>query len=129
MKAHCIRSLIAILGIASSILAQTAQADNFANVYYDAGKDQLVVTMAYRGTNRHHRFSLQWGQCNPSQDGTSNEVTVDVLDSQWQDDSVNDYQKTTRFSLAAMPCRPANVTLRSAPHFLATVVIPAAPSQ
>ena len=129
MKAQWIGSLIAISGIASSMLIQSAQADNFANVYYDAAKDQLVVTIAYRGTNRRHRFSLQWGQCNPSQDGTSNEATADVLDSQWQDDAVNDYQKTTRFSLASMPCRPATVTLRAAPHFLATVVIPAAPSQ
>jgi len=129
MKAQWIGSLIAISGIARSMLIQSAQADNFTNVYYDAAKDQLVVTIAYRGTNRRHRFSLQWGQCNPSQDGTSNEVTADVLDSQWQDDAINDYQKTTRFSLASMPCRPATVTLRAAPHFLATVVIPAAPSQ
>ncbi len=129
MKTRWIGSLIAMASLASSTWLRTAQADNFANVYYDAAKDQLVVTMAYRGTNRHHRFSLQWGQCNPSQDGTSNEVTANVLDSQWQDDSVNDYQKTTRFSLASMPCRPATVTLRTAPHFLATVMIPAAPSR
>ncbi len=129
MKAQWIGSLIAISAVASSIWVQSAQADNFASVYYDAASDQLVVTMTYRGTNRHHHFSLQWGRCHPSQNGNLNKVTANVLDDQWQDEEDNDFQKTTRFSLADMPCRPAKVTLRTAPHFLATVMVPAAPSQ
>ncbi|MGO9989123.1 MAG: hypothetical protein ACLPUH_06715 [Steroidobacteraceae bacterium] len=129
MKAQWIGSLIAISAVASSIWVQSAQADNFASVYYDAASDQLVVTMTYRGTNRHHHFSLQWGRCHPSQNGNLNKVTANVLDNQWQEEEDNDFQKTTRFSLADMPCRPAKVTLRTAPHFLATVMVPAAPSQ
>jgi hypothetical protein len=129
MKTRALRPVAVLLGIASAMLTPAAQADNFANVYYDASKDQLVVTMAYRGTNRHHKFSLQWGPCNAPQDGNLNEVTADVLDSQWQDAAVSDFKKTTRFSLAGIPCRPAKVTLRTAPRFLATVVIPAGPSQ
>jgi len=43
MKAQWIGSLIAISGIAGSMLIQSAQADNFANVYYDAASDRRRI--------------------------------------------------------------------------------------
>jgi hypothetical protein len=52
-------------------------------------------------------------------------VAADVLDSQWQDEDLRPYEKTVRFSLAGIPCRPAKVTLRTAPRFINTVLIPA----
>ena len=106
------------------MLSTSVQADNFADVYYSARKDQLVVTMAYRGTNQNHTFSLKWGPCQEL-DGGGRAVAAEVLDSQWEDVEQNDFKKTTRFSLADIPCRPAKVTLRSAPRFFTTLQIPA----
>jgi hypothetical protein len=102
-----------------------AWADNFAKVYYDASKDQLVVTMFYRGTNPDHTFSLKWGQCQEPQDGGVREIVAEVLDSQWQDVASQNFKKTTRFGLENVQCRPAKLTLRTAPRFYYTLEIPA----
>jgi hypothetical protein len=48
-----------------------------------------------------------------------------VLDSQWQDDARHEFKKTLRFGLAELQCRPAKVTLRTAPRFMYTLMIPA----
>jgi hypothetical protein len=37
------------------------------------------------------------------------------------------FKKTTRFSLADLPCRPVKLTLRTAPRFYVTLQIPARP--
>jgi len=102
-----------------------ARADNFVNVFYDIQNDQLVVTMRYRGTNPSHEFTLQWGQCKGRPDGHSQEIVAEVLDSQWQDAAQRVFKVTTRFSLADLTCRPAAVTLRTAPRFYYTLQIPA----
>jgi hypothetical protein len=104
--------------------ARSAQADEFSKVAYDGQQDELVITMRYRGTNPDHAFSLKWGQCKETTG--SHEIAVYVLDSQWQDAERADFKKTTRFSLADLSCRPATRTLRTAPHFLYTLPIPAA---
>ena len=80
--------------------------------------------MTYGGTNPNHTFSLQWGQCQNVNGGELHEVAAEVLDSQWQDQALHPYKKTVRFSLADIPCRPAKVTLRTAPRFIYTVLIP-----
>jgi hypothetical protein len=118
----------ALLVIAPSLLWHAARADNFTDVRYDAVKDQLVISMVYRGTNPNHTFSLKWGACKDAQNDSVREVAAQVLDSQWQDTAQGTYTKTTRFSLSDLPCRPAKVTLRTAPRFIYTVVIPAASS-
>ena len=112
-------------GLAVAMLATAVRADTFANAYYDAGKDQIVVTMIYRGTNPDHTFSLKWGRCKESPDGSSREIVAEVLDSQWQDPETQDFRKTTRFSLDNLRCRPAKLTLRTAPRFYYTLQIPA----
>ncbi len=103
----------------------TALADNFGNVYYDARKDQLVVTIFYRGTSPDHAFTLKWGQCKEPRDGGVREIAAEVLDSQWDDVASQDFKKTTKFSLQDLTCRPAKVTLRTAPRFVYTLQIPA----
>jgi len=113
-----------LAAIAASVLSVPARADNFAGVHYLARKDQLVITIAYRGTNPDHTFSLKWGPCQEL-DGGGRELSAEVLDRQSQDVERSDFKKTTRFSLADIPCRPAKVTLRSAPRFFATLQIPA----
>jgi hypothetical protein len=66
-RARCARPAL-LLALAAAMLTTAARADNFANVYYDTAKDQLVVTLFYRGTNPDHRFSLKWGECKTSAD-------------------------------------------------------------
>ena len=111
-------------GLAALLLPLGSHADSFSKAYYDARADQLVVSMTYGGTNPNHAFSLQWGQCQNVNGGELHEVAAEVLDSQWQDQALHPYKKTVRFSLADIPCRPAKVTLRTAPRFIYTVLIP-----
>ena len=114
-----------VLLTAVALLSQAAHADNFTKVYFDRKSDQLVVTMAYRGTNPNHKFSLKWGECQADQAGNLSSATAEVLDDQWDDVEQQEYKKTTRFDLTILPCgRPANVTLRSAPRFFYTLIIP-----
>jgi len=107
------------------MLPHGAHADDFSKAYYDSRVDQLVVSMIYSGTNPKHTFTLHWGQCQDVNGSNLHEVAVQVLDSQWQDEALRPYKKTVRFSLAGIPCRPAKVTLRTAPRFIYTVLIPA----
>ena len=106
-------------------MATAVRADTFAGAHYDAREDQIVVTMVYRGTNPNHVFSLKWGQCKEPADGGAREIVAEVLDNQWQDAATQDFRKTTRFSLGNVHCRPAKVTLRTAPRFYYTLQIPA----
>lgn len=109
-----------------SVLASPAlHADTFFSAYYDQKSNELVVTMSYNGTNPNHQFSVQWGACQAPQGGTtSHQIVGDVLDSQWNDTAQSPFTKTVRFSLASLNCRPATVTLRSAPRFEYTLQIP-----
>ena len=114
-----------LCGLAVAMRTTAVHADTFANAYYDARKDQIVVTMIYRGTNPDHTFSLKWGRCKEPPDGSAREIVAEVLDSQWQDPETQDFRKTTRFSLDSLRCRPAKLTLRTAPRFYYTLQIPA----
>jgi hypothetical protein len=110
----------------ASVFADSAQADAFSRVTYDGRKDQLVITMRYRGTNPDHTFSLQWGQCKDTAGSRLHEIVADVLDSQGQDEERADFTKTTRFALTDLRCRPATLLLRTAPGFNYILLIPAA---
>jgi hypothetical protein len=116
-----------MLSLAAMMRPEITWATQFANVYYDPGADQLVVTMMYSGTNPNHTFSLKWGRCKTAADG-SPQISANVIDSQWQDAEQNDYQTTTRFNLGKLKCRPVNVTLRSAPRYIYQLQIPAPPA-
>jgi len=99
-------------------------ADNFQKVYYDPATDELVIVVLYRGTNPDHQFSLKWGPC-VDRGGNRHEIVAELLDQQYEDAERKDYRKTTRMSLAGMNCRPAAVTLRTAPRFYYTLAVPA----
>jgi hypothetical protein len=118
---HSVLSIAAAVSLAAS----TARADNFGKVFYDKSADALVITMRYRGTNPNHNFSLKWGECRTDQADELPTVSVEVLDDQFEDSAQQDFKKTTRFSLADLPCRPAILTLRTAPRFIYTLTIPA----
>jgi hypothetical protein len=110
-----------------SLLPSAASlADDFAHVSYDANSDELVVTVNYSGTNPQHTFSLQWGSCHDEPGSDGHQLAAEVLDNQWQDEARQDFSKTTKFSLDGIPCRPAKLTLRIAPRFITTLMIPAA---
>jgi hypothetical protein len=114
-----------ILAAAATFFALGAEADNFGRVRYDRQTDRLVVTMIYRGTNPNHHFSLKWGPCQANQSGDQPGVTAQVLDDQYDDAAEQDFTKTVRFDLARMPCpRPVSVSLRTAPRFFYTLMIP-----
>jgi len=116
------------VGLLTFAFCAAVRADTFANVHYDARTDELVATMIYRGTNSNHTFTLQWDTCPvPIDSGKPYEVAAAVLDSQWNDAAVQTFRKTVRFSLANLVCRPAKVTLRTAPRFLYTIFIPRVP--
>jgi hypothetical protein len=115
----------AMLGVAAATLPNVAAADDFANVYYDPKTDELVVTMNYSGTNPDHVFSLQWGECQTLANSSMPEIVADVNDSQSRDAARQDFKTTTRFSLENLACRPAKLTLRTAPRFFYTLQIPA----
>ncbi len=112
---------LALLGISS------AGAAAFACVRYDADRDELVVTVDYRGTNPDHTFSLQWSECRKRPSAKEGyEIAAQMLDSQWDDRAEQPYRKTVRFDLSHLRCRPAEVTLRTAPGFHYTLIVPKA---
>ena len=126
MRSSRIRVCALLLAAA---VATGARADNFASAQYDARRDQLVVKMIYRGTRPNHTFTIRWGGCHaPSEHGQVPEVAADVLDDHWDDAALHGYRRTVRFTLRDIPCRPALVTLRTAPRFFYTLSIPAAPT-
>jgi hypothetical protein len=106
------------------LVGSVTRADDFENVSYDPAADELVIVVDYSGTNPDHQFTLDWGDCQ-TKDDNQKELFGDLIDQQSRDAARQDYRKTLRFSLADVDCRPATLTLRTAPRFLATVTIPA----
>jgi hypothetical protein len=107
------------------LAASPVWSDTFSAAHYDPKTDELVVTIVYGGSNPDHQFSVKWGECQIVPGGGNMHQTVlDVLDSQWNDASQQTYTKTVRFSLAGVSCRPAKVTLRTAPKYEMTLQIP-----
>ena len=105
-------------------------AANFGSVSYDPNSDQIIATMIYDGTNPDHHFSIQWGNCrkvDQPDHAVHQTIDVSILDDQWNDAATKPYTKTVRVPLATLSCRPATVTLRTAPDFHASLEIPARP--
>ena len=121
--------LIAVTG-AMAIDTAAVVAANFGPVHYDPNGDQLIVTMIFDGTNPDHHFSVQWGPCrkvDQADQPAHQIIDVSILDDQWNDAATKSYTKTVRVPLASLSCRPATVTLRTAPDFYASVDVPARP--
>jgi len=108
----------------------TVVAANFGSVSYDPNSDQIIATMIYDGTNPDHHFSIQWGNCrkvDQADHAVHQTIDVSILDDQWNDAATKPYTKTVRVPLATLSCRPATVTLRTAPDFQASLEIPGRP--
>ena len=128
--------MIAKSGLTSTVMfamasaAAAVVAASFGPVRYDAHSDELIVTMIYDGTNPDHHFSIQWGPCRKvdQQDQPAHQlIDVSILDDQWNDAATRSYTKTVRVPLGALSCRPATVTLRTAPDFYESLEVPARP--
>lgn len=92
---------------------------------YDAGRDEIVATIAYRGTHADHDFALRWGSC---REGEPAGVAARLIDRHGRDAARESFRARARFSLEEIPCRPARVTLRLGRVSHATVHVPAKPA-
>lgn len=114
---------------AIALVASICLAANILAARYDPETDEIVAQVAYRGTNPDHEFSLRWGECKPLQNASvPNQIGAQIIDSQWDDRARQDFKKEVRFSLTSVSCRPARVSLHSAPGFVQTLDVPAAPA-
>ena len=117
--------------IAAWVLAAASAAADAANLlalYYDAPGDQLVATIAFRGTRPDHDFRLLWGECHKSsKQGVPYEIAALVIDADGKDAAKRNYTVLARFDLSQLDCRPARVTLRVSPRISRTVLVPARP--
>lgn len=86
-----------------------AHAEQILGAAYDPARDAIVLEIAYRGTDAHHRFTVEWGRCDENRPP---HVAGRVIDLQWEDAAQNDYRVRAHLGLQALPCRPAVVTLR-----------------
>src|SRR3974377_387682 len=105
------------------LTAPAAQAATFSSVSYNSTGNELVVTMNYGGTNPNHHFSIQWGTCRALGNQGNHQIVAVLLDNQWDDDAQQQFTTTVHVSLAGLNCRPAAVTLRSAPKYEYTIQI------
>jgi hypothetical protein len=92
---------------------------------YDPAKDQLVLTIAYRGTNPDHQFKVQWDECK-SLDGERMQILGLLVDSQPDDLARAEFTKPLHIDLRDFSCRPAKVTIRTSAGFFTSVDVPAA---
>ena len=109
------------------LIGSAGRTDDFQAISYDPATDELVIVVNYSGTNADHQFAMNWGECQ-TKDDNQRELFGELIDQQGTDAARQEFRKTVRISLADMDCRPAMVTVRTAPRFLATVSIPASPS-
>lgn len=114
-------------GLILALACCAAHAMNVLDLAYDAAADELVVTVAYRGTHADHRFTVTWEACRTLGDDRQ-EIFGLLHDSDPNDPAKTEFTRTERISLKDLACRPAAVTIGSAnPLLRRTVNVPAPP--
>jgi len=98
--------------LAALLYVAPAAAISVTALTYDPAKDQLVMTIAYRGTNPDHQFKVQWDKCTR-------------LDDQPEDLARQEFTRPMRINLRDFSCRPAKVTIRTSAGFFTSVDVPA----
>ena len=93
---------------------------------YDAMEDQLVMTIAYRGTHENHSFSVQWDKCQRLDDARSQILGL-LVDSAPDDLARQNFTKQLKVPLTSFSCRPSKVTIRTSAGFFASVDVPPPP--
>jgi len=92
---------------------------------YDPGKDQLVLNIAYRGTNPDHQFNVQWEKCTRLNDERMQILGL-LVDNQPDDLARQEFTKVLHIDLQDFSCRPAKVSIRTSTGFFTSVDVPAA---
>lgn len=114
--------------LAALLYVAPAAAITVPALTYDPGKDQLVLTIAYRGTNPDHQFTVQWDECTRLNDERMQILGL-LVDSQPDDLARQEFRKPLRIDLRDFSCRPAKVTIRTSAGFFTSVDVPAAKTQ
>jgi hypothetical protein len=110
--------------IAALCYAASAAAIAVLDLTYDAPKDQLVMTIAYRGTNPDHEFRVQWETCAKLDDERMQILGV-LIDDQPNDHARQEFSKPLRIDMRNFSCRPAKVTIKTSAGFFTSVDVPA----
>lgn len=103
----------------AALVPVAAAAAEIVQARFDARANELVVEIAYRGTQPDHDFALQWGDCEPG-----GEAVARLVDRQGEEPAREGFRAQARFDLATFPCRPARLTVRLGVASLATVALP-----
>jgi hypothetical protein len=120
-KWSALATLVAVFAVSPQ-----ANAVNVLAMSYDKTTDQLVLKIAYRGTNDQHSFTVNWEQCKDyAFVDAKYQVLGNLLDSQPDDPGTSEFTKDLRISLATVECRPVKLTVRTTPGFFRTIVVPA----
>jgi hypothetical protein len=101
-----------------------ASAININQLTYDEDKDELVMVIAYRGTNKDHQFSVEWTECRRLDDERSQILGI-LVDNQANDRALEEFKTEFRFDLASFSCRPARVSIKTSVNLFMSVDIPA----
>lgn len=106
------------------LFAFSAQSAIIQNVVHDKENDQLVIDVAYQGTQANHQFSLTWGACLPwGRDSVPYQTDAHLDDLDGNDHGRNELTQTLYFSLKEMNCRPSLTTIRLNRFSHSTLVI------
>ena len=115
----CLGALLALC-----LVAGAASATNILEMRQDAATDEIVIEVAYRGTNPNHHFSLLWSDCRDFPfEGASYQIEARLADTQAEDRALEEFKQTLRFSLSNLKCRPAKLTISTAAGFQQTIVV------
>ncbi|HEY0683178.1 MAG TPA: hypothetical protein VGD45_12675 [Steroidobacter sp.] len=114
-----------LLGLLHSLPASAVTVTALA---YDATEDQLVMTIAYRGTHENHDFTVQWTECKRLDDARSQILGL-LVDSAPNDLARQNFTKQVKVDLTSFTCRPSKVTIRTSAGFFASVDVPPPPKK
>ena len=110
------------------LYCSSASAISVNSLVYDEAKDQLVMTIGYRGTNPDHKFSVQWSECKRLGD-TRSQILGLLIDSQPDDQARQEFTQEFKVDLSTLTCRPSQVTIRTSAGFFMSVDVPEAPKK
>lgn len=122
MRRATLSRLVVCLG--AFFYIATAAAISVTTLTYDAPKDQLVMTIAYRGTNPDHQFRVQWDKCTRLDDERMQILGL-LVDDQPNDLARQEFTKPLHIELRDFSCRPSKATIRTSAGFFTSVDIPA----
>lgn len=115
----------ATLGLILALSSCNALSMNIIDAAYDAATDEIVFTIAYRGSHPGHTFTVSWETCRTLGNGRKDILGI-VQDSDPKDPAKIEFKKTERISLKEFSCRPGTVTLGLAsPLYRRTLTVPA----